>query len=169
MITDVKMPPRSGLYLSSGRMRQPPSSYRSPRQRSHPKVTAIRAFRTAHSLLRPPATVSDQGRGLSLMPTLSSALPVQLEMNQPDVRIESVARIFGDVIGKPGWTAKTNRPGCMGQMQAMHKIHIATASSGLRPPHANCHRERSARKRAHPKKKAVWPHLLAPYQLPLGA
>ncbi len=39
------------------------------------------------------ATRPDQERGTSLMPSLSSLVPVQLEMNRPDVRIEWVALI----------------------------------------------------------------------------
>jgi hypothetical protein len=36
-------------------------------------------------------TVSQRGRGVTVMPGLSTLIPLQLEMNQPDVRIEGVA------------------------------------------------------------------------------
>jgi hypothetical protein len=45
------------------------------------------------------------------MPTLSSAIPVQLEMNRPDVRIEWVALIVSELLGYPAAPGKIARIG----------------------------------------------------------
>ena len=70
-----------------------------------PSIFFPEATATGPQLARPThghqsaATGSDQERGPRLMPSLSSSIPVQLEMNRPDVRIEWMARIDSDVLG----------------------------------------------------------------------